>query len=963
MARPFVCSNCRRELQRSLQNKHRLYEWSRKALGREIHTNEAAAPSHEDAATRDGGQEGSPQIRNIAIDRKRSRSKDIRPKRPPRNGWVLPKTRGNQRWKHETDNILESLFQSSANRVTERFAPSLPPENIGEESSSKEGIAPNPVTRLNEILHSPAANLSDAWKFYETHFARANDIHGQNSVLEDRLLPKRESAFFYLLHRTILDWSEGNASEDIPSPADAAVLLRGCDLMRDRYWATTFTTMIESIVKSGLEDRVVRKAEEGRPAQRGDSLALEDLLDVWREFFQVYANAGWDNAGKHDSSEASKALNERTSLVEGQLWPWLPSERELSKVIDFHVRNIRARFNELIPTWPREQGFLRTAKIEEAATITCDLLIRSIKELGIDQVNSRNARSFLFLMAHILKGCTPYNFAVETYLAQMGIREEAVKSIVSGWGQLVNDTMIYAQDMVELSAEFGQQNRSYDKDPDLGHNSYAVRIDRAMLSKDERALEAVWQKFVADTTPTERESLPKKGVNGDSEDQSPVSSMRVAESQADVYNKLLEAFMFLKLPHKAVDVWNHMVGTLGDATLSSWDALLVGCWESKDAKMGEQIWSRMRSAGVQPNDRMWRRRLKLLFSRSPRDGLEAINDIIRPWSQARESYIEKSQDVPGPARLAQSHALERPSTRVMNAAIKGLLKCNMHEDAHRVFSWMQSIGVAPNTVTYNAFIDDALAADRINEARDFISRMENANIQPDLSTFTAIISCLFRRGALSPSVASPEAQQAGVTSILSQMESCGFKANQVTYGVMINSLLRTPANPPAAKAVLEHMRSRNVRLSSYHCTTLLTHHFKQEPPNLNALDALWNHIHADGMPLDNVFYDRMIEGYARIMEIGKMMFFLRRAQSEGKNPGWIALQAIFDTLFAVGEDDVLEELVGDAVARKGIFMDDGRARKGERDFWTMVELLKGKGYGKRQEMSAGDGKAAYDMAA
>lgn len=98
--------------------------------------------------------------------------------------------------------------------------------------------------------------------------------------------------------------------------------------------------------------------------------------------------------------------------------------------------------------------------------------------------------------------------------------------------------------------------------------------------------------------------------------------------------------------------------------------------------------------------------------------------------------------------------------------------------------------------------------------------------------------------------------------------------------------------------------------------------------------------------LDNVFYDRVIEGYAEIDEVEEALKFLRLVPEEGKSPGWLTLTRVLRALVRAREWGWVAELVDDVEREGGLLRHGHRGKMPGRyqaEFGALVEELRGRG--------------------
>ena len=184
-------------------------------------------------------------------------------------------------------------------------------------------------------------------------------------------------------------------------------------------------------------------------------------------------------------------------------------------------------------------------------------------------------------------------------------------------------------------------------------------------------------------------------------------------------------------------------------------------------------------------------------------------------------------------------------------------------------------------------------------------------------------------------------QQKAVADIFDEMSKAGINPTPHTYSTLLHSLLSTATpNLPAARAVLTRMAAEKIKTSSHIYTILITHYFEASPPDLQAIDATWKRMQMEGTRPDHVFFDRMIEGYARCNEMEKMLHFLRMMPKAGTIPGWLALVEALRLLKHREEYELCAELVNDINNEKGLLRLGTRGWKGEEEFWALVSELR-----------------------
>ncbi len=410
-----------------------------------------------------------------------------------------------------------------------------------------------------------------------------------------------------------------------------------------------------------------------------------------------------------------------------------------------------------------------------------------------------------------------------------------------------------------------------------------------------------------------------------------------------VYNFFLLAFMTLRRSSKAIEVWNHMVLSGRQPENATWTAMLNGCRLARDPRSIEILWAKMRAAGVKPDVQSWTTRIGGLIRSGKWDlGIRALDEMGTIWKETTRTarmrgYLPAEHE-------GDFQGVVKPTIATINEVLAGLIKIGKGNLTPRILSWANDFGLEPDLVTFNTLLGLALRKGRSEEAGRLLEQMEKLKIRPDVVTFTIILDGLFREDALVSGKQPATDQGAAVTAVLTQMEESGVEANVFSYGTIIDHLLKSSTpNLPAARAVMDHMASRNITPSPHIYTILLTHYFSQDPPDLAALDVLWNRIRLERGVVDHIFYDRMVEGYGKAGEFGKMMAFFRRMVKEGKAPGWDALVIVLKAIIQVEDWDMANDLVHDVEREGGLFYAGIRGRKGEDEFKSLVQGLREQG--------------------
>jgi pentatricopeptide repeat protein len=260
----------------------------------------------------------------------------------------------------------------------------------------------------------------------------------------------------------------------------------------------------------------------------------------------------------------------------------------------------------------------------------------------------------------------------------------------------------------------------------------------------------------------------------------------------------------------------------------------------------------------------------------------------------------------------------KPSIEVINGAITALVRSTDKRLSHqkrvehvqKLLAWAGGFSIKPDAVTYNALIQLYIRASEHSTAFKILRQMEREGIEADVATHTMLINSSFDNGAFDG--LSHAQQTEKIISMLDGLKAAGLKLNDYIYSAAIDRLLKNYSNFTAVRQLTEHMKAHKLVPSKYVYTSLITHYFQQDPPEIAAVDTLVNQIFtAHRIIADHVLLDRTLEGYAAADEIGKMMSVLTRMSKQGRQPGWYALTAVIQALVRDGDYDRARSIVRD----------------------------------------------------
>lgn len=402
-----------------------------------------------------------------------------------------------------------------------------------------------------------------------------------------------------------------------------------------------------------------------------------------------------------------------------------------------------------------------------------------------------------------------------------------------------------------------------------------------------------------------------------------------------VFADFLWGFVNLRKLEPINEVWTIMVQQGVKPTVQHWNAVLELLRKNRELDKFERIWQNMLESGCVPNNQSWTTYIvALLEQKRWQATIQVIDQMGKSWQKVSDEVLLD-------AGSKQEISPSLPSIVPINAAITGLLRIGLWPTAQGVLQWAKDFPVSIDTATYNIFLLHACRRGDDAGAEAIIKDMDINNIKQDVVTRTILLDKEVRDPGSRVMDLDPVEQEHTVIEKLQKMLDQGHAPNAHTFSVVLHALLHVAGpNLPAADAVLRLMRKHKIKIPPHIYTIVFTYYFKSEVPDLNALNSLWETIEAEHSRIDHVLYDRMIEGYASIGEVGKMIHFFRKMTTAGKVPGWLALHRGLSSLVRQRRWDLCTDFVSDVTNDGGHLHLGKRGWKGEKEFWQLVHELR-----------------------
>lgn len=734
---------------------------------------------------------------------------------------------------------------------------------------------------------------SNHWKSFEEQRHSDEDLAfgvGQLNVFRDVLLE--------IAHRK----AENPLIRGLPTPSyvTQAYMPRG---VMQNWWDQVLWQQLGPYIMRSLYPSLLKPGVKAHNPV-GSTTVLKDIMGVWWTVFRKYGEHG-----KGYLRGRGRSSPEQTTAkpIGRHRWPGIPPTSGIYPADRPPSTNMFERFSEIWPQYPESKNHRNN--MFSAAIMTFDIFDRRKAQLGEYDPLLIDAEPLVLSLRRLVQDCSVRGDIAAFWLQKGGIHRHLRASIMRRWRSFGVDVGI--DDPTDTTTLPRSSDTNVSKTVLPGDRSNSVvalhalhaQVLRARNEEDAALLTKLWQRCRDLLTTSEAEPFYRDGL----------------------FSDFLSSFFSLRCQNQAVEVWNFMISQNHQPTQKHWHAMLGGSAKAKDLTSLREIWSNMLSAGVKPDSGTWATWIKgLMVCGAWQAGLDALWTLGKQWkSQPRD---EASQ----------------PTLSPVNATLLGLVRNRRLEYVDRVREFAKTHDLALDINAYNILLRPVIRADDDDKVQALFQEMRTSCCQPDIVTFTIILNGLLSNANSTFHTQSPSEQQAAISKILKDMEGAGVEANPLTYTTILDGLLNDrTTNIDAAEAVMQHMASNNIGISPHIYTILITHHFSEDPPNLPAISNLLERAKLDRVPLDAIFYDRMIENYARVGEIEKMLKVLRGIPERGMTPGWLTLTACLRTLIEAEEWDSVKDLVRDVGDHRGLFKHGLPTQwKGKDEFWDLVREVK-----------------------
>ncbi|KAL8724397.1 MAG: hypothetical protein Q9181_006846 [Wetmoreana brouardii] len=930
MLGPFVCVLCRRRLLQKLQQI--------RSIGFVSLSQAASQPSETCSEDR----------KNQPAHRQDGRSPDVVARR--RNKPLRRSLAVSPGSLPGTDSVLENLFAS--NQRTQPLPPRLP---YSKAPVAQPHIVPEPpdlrrspsFERLSTQFYNEEAPIQEVWKICETLFTRASK--DEMTALRVGPMSRRASQLFKDLLISVSRRNiEAGSESTLPRPHQVIGKYREVGVMRD-WWIYVVWPHLAAIVKLLYSSAGPQMRDNALGSDVKIVTLLDEVLHVWSAFLQRYGPRPPEPGdNQYETAPNSSSVRDafasffprfrHTQLMDGVL--------EACKVTQQCYKRMTEDRSLVFELAPDGQQFVQLLdQIFENRRIPTG---QARQNLALGGVPDRNIDHLLnysegWRVKPIVyeQALLPSKFSSDSTdphvegisgadqtIAELNRREKklarSIKHTASSSEIVKTYISIKAGEI--RSPKLERQTIEWNSpDEHRAVTTIIMDLERAVEHYDVARVAAIWQRF-------QDSSLAKADLE--------------PKSREQIYVSFLSSFFALSRPEQAVHVWNDMLQANIIPNQRHWNSMLTGSSKARDVTSLQEIWNNMLIAGIEPDQPSWTTYINgLILCGKWQRGLQVLHDLGSRWKRASANHgtIARQQPMQNSSFTLTDRDASKPFLAPVKAAISALTAIERHEQCLPLLSWATSHSLPLETDIFNTLLRPAVHRGDIEKVNHLFALMGGQRLSANETTYRILLNGHMSNANSTFSSLPPQEQQDTILRILDDMDAKGIVVDGKMYSTILYGLLspkNATYNAEAARAVLDHMSQRGQKPSTYIYSILVTHYFSLSPPDIAAVEALWRRIKSEKPILDRKFYERMVEGYAGVREVEKMVYFLRRIPHEGKAPGWRCIKAVLETLIECGEWGLCRELVEDVRDRKnGLrrWADDTVDSRVEGEFWEMVE--------------------------
>ncbi|KAK3051910.1 hypothetical protein LTR09_006864 [Extremus antarcticus] len=228
-------------------------------------------------------------------------------------------------------------------------------------------------------------------------------------------------------------------------------------------------------------------------------------------------------------------------------------------------------------------------------------------------------------------------------------------------------------------------------------------------------------------------------------------------------------------------------------------------------------------------------------------------------------------------------------------------------EAVRIFLRAKDEGVEPSSFLYNALIGKLGKARRIDDCLFYFAEMRNLGIRPTSVTYGTIVNALVR-----------VSDEKFAEEIFEEMESCSnYKPRPAPYHSLMQFFLSTKRDRGKVLSYYEGMRSKGIEPTVHTFKLLIDTHATLEPVNMAAAEAVLEDMRSSGIEPEAVHYASLIHAKGCVLhDLPAARALFDSVIADGKvRPQPCLYQALFESLNANHMVAQSEALLQDMTAR------------------------------------------------
>lgn len=807
------------------------------------------------------------------------------------------------------------------------------PAQLGPKLEHPEAI----TTQLDAILQDSSKNATEAYRFFVEKFPHRNARALRQPALQDRRLLLKGVVFDRLLKKVTTAWCEADDHEQssLPCPSQLASQLQWLSVHRPDHTLASIHRPEHALGSLWIILVNLLKHDVADGQERSSPLEHE-ILRLWVHLFKNFV-ADWCRPS-HDSvdQKSPQADNEAQTVA-------VASERSESSLQS--IEPVSLDWN-VLPDKPLPRNRIFSRRLRSSiillnehvnmfgavALATFDHFARRLANNGPDGLAGEVEPLLTFMARAIPRSDVDSSVAA---FEEMAAAADLDLTIIKAASNRMRDYPIQANFSLVASSLGVDGTQPFSREALEAY--FSSRLGKALEKANLQAAQRLWEHAVrAYTQISEKEKGAALSLADSEEDAQP------GALPSKLYSVFLYTLTGLGRHDIAVEVWNYMIQHGTKPTTHQYNAMMQGCGRRRDIDALNRIWQMMHTSGVTFDVSCWNTRVHAMaLSGRSVDTLKLLDEMSDTWkqSQSAQTQITKGKDSKSTAPVLT--AVE-PSVETLNACVTVFARKSRRDLIQKAFAWGHAHGIKPDQITFNALINLSLRSNNIDEALKLLAQMSKQGIPPDDATFAIIMNAVFRSDHIR--AMTPQEQNNVVMKTLEGMHAYGLGTGPAAdriYAMFVDRLLKDYGNIESAKSVINIMRQRGVVITPHVYTSLMTYYFEGgSEPDFAAIESLWGKMRNEGSAMDHVFFDRMIEMYARVGETGQALMFLGRMSNQGNKPSKSALMELLEALMKQGQWDRVRELVRDIKEEKG-FVKGGIKfvmRPGfESKFWSYIE--------------------------